>query len=131
MQKVAKALALVMGGLLLTIGLLSFFPLGLFGPGGLMVKYPNMPFVHIASGVILLLVSGMGESSAAFGLYMVAFFNALLVLLGYLAVDATQTSTLFDVLRLTRADLFLHGVLAVGLAICGKMNTARQQVIWE
>lgn len=131
MQKIAKTLAMVMGGLLLAIGLLSFLPMGLFGPGGLMVKYPNMPFVHIASGVILLAVSGMGESSAAFGLYMVAFFNALLAGLGYMSVDLTHTSTLFGVLRLTQADLIFHAVLAVGLAICGKMNTARQQVIWE
>ena len=24
-----------------------------------------------------------------------------------------------------------HGILTVGLAICGKMNTSRQQVIWD
>ena len=27
--------------------------------------------------------------------------------------------------------LFLLSILTVGLAICGKMNTARQQVIWD
>ena len=52
MQKVAKMLALVMGGLFLVIGGMSFLPMGLFGPGGLMVKYPNMPYVHLAFGVI-------------------------------------------------------------------------------
>ena len=50
MQKVAKMLALVMGGLFLVIGGMSFLPMGLFGPGGLMVKYPNMPYVHLEIG---------------------------------------------------------------------------------
>jgi hypothetical protein len=131
MQKIAKMLALVMGGLLVLIGAMSFLPMGLFGPGGLMVKYPNVPFVHLASGVILLLASTMGESWAAFGLYSVAFFNALLCGLGYMSLDLTHTSTLFGVLRLTQADLVFHAVLAAGLAICGKLNTARQQVIWD
>ena len=131
MHKIAKTLALVMGGLLLLIGVVSFLPVGLFGPGGLLVKYPNVPYVHIVSGIILLAASTMGESWAAFGLYSVAFLNALLGGLGYMTIDLTHTATLFGVLRLTQADLIFHGILAVGLAICGKMNTARQQVIWD
>lgn len=131
MQKVAKMLALVFGGLFVLIGAMSFLPMGLFGPGGLLVKYPNMPFVYLAFGLILLLASTMGESWAAFGLYSVAFLNALLAGFGYMELDMTQTATLFGVLRLTRADIILHAVLVVALAICGKMNTARQQVIWD
>ena len=131
MQKVAKMLALVMGGLFLVIGGMSFLPMGLFGPGGLMVKYPNMPYVHLAFGVILLFASTLGESWAAFGLYSVAFLNALLAGFGYMSIDFTGTSTLFGVLRLTQPDMIFHGILTVGLAICGKMNTSRQQVIWD
>jgi hypothetical protein len=129
--KIAKTLGLTMGAVLLVLGILSFLPTGIVGPGGLLVKYPGVPFVHIASGVILMGFATMGESWAAFGLYSVALLHAVLAGLGYASVDFTQTSTLFGVLRLTRGDLVLHAVLAVGLAICGKMNTTKQQVIWD
>lgn len=131
MQKIAKMLALVMGGLLLVIGAMSFLPVGIFGPGGMLLKYPNVGFVQIGFGVILLAASSMGESTAAFGLYSVAFLNALVAGLAYMSIDFTGTATLFEALRYTQADMIFHGVLAVTLAVCGKMNTARQQVIWD
>jgi hypothetical protein len=131
MKKVAKTLALVMGAVLLLIGLLSFFSTGLFGPGGMMIRYQYVNYLYLASGALLLGFSTMGESWAAFGLYSVAFLQVLVAGLGYMALDRTNTATLFDTLRLTQADLVFHVILAISLAICGKMNTARQQVIWD
>ena len=57
--------------------------------------------------------------------------HALIGGLGYATLDRVGTATLFDLLRITQADMILHGVIAVTLAICGKMNTASQQVIWD
>lgn len=131
MKKVAKTLALFLGGALLLIGLLAFLPTGIVGPNGFMVRYPGTPFVHIASGLILIGFSVMGESWAAFGLYSVAFLNAVIGGLAYSSLDRVGTATLFDVLRLTQADMALHAGIALTAAICGKMNTARQQVIWD
>jgi hypothetical protein len=131
MKKIAKTLALVAGGTLFLIGVLSFLPMGLIGPGGLMIRYAGTPYLHIVSGILLMAVSTMGESWAAFGLYMVAALHALVGGLGYASLDRVGTATLFDTIRITQADMILHGVIAVSLAICGKMNTARQQVIWD
>lgn len=131
MKKIAKTLALVAGGVLFLIGLLAFLPTGIVGPGGLMIRYAGTPYIHIVSGLLLMAVSTMGESWAAFGLYMVASAHALIGGLGYATLDRVGTATLFDVLRITQADMILHGVIAVTLVICGKMNTASQQVIWD
>lgn len=131
MKKVAKTLALVIGGLLFLIGVLAFLPTGIVGPGGLMIRYAGTPYIYIVSGLVLLAVSTMGESWAAFGLYMVAALHALIGVLAYMSMDRVGTSTLFDTIRLTRADMALHAVITVTLAICGKLNTARQQVIWD
>ena len=131
MKKIAKTLALVAGGLMLLMGALAFLPLGIVGPGGMMIRYANVPYVYLVSGVLLILFSTMGESWAAFGLYSVAVLHLLLGGLGYSTIDMSGTATLFGVLRLTRADMVLHAVIAVGLAICGKMNTAKQQLIWD
>ncbi len=130
-KKIAKSLALLSGGFLTLVGCISFFPMGLFGPGGLLVRYEYVPFLHIGSGLVLLLFSRMGESWAAAGLYSVAALNALVAGLAYAALQPFGSAYLFDVLRLTQADIVFHGVIAVVLAVCGKMNTARQQVIWE
>ncbi|MEO5924994.1 MAG: hypothetical protein ABIR70_14330 [Bryobacteraceae bacterium] len=131
MKKIAKTLALVAGVALIVIGVLAFLPMGIVGPGGMMIRYAGTPYIHIVSGVLLLIASTMGESWAAFGLYMVAALQALICGVGYASQDRVGTANLFDVLRLTRADLVFHGVLAVTLAIFGKMNTARQQLIWD
>jgi len=116
---------------MLLMGALAFLPLGIVGPGGMMIRYANVPYVYLVSGVLLILFSTMGESWAAFGLYSVAVLHLLLGGLGYSTIDMSGTATLFGVLRLTRADMVLHAVIAVGLAICGKMNTAKQQLIWD
>jgi hypothetical protein len=131
MKKVAKTLALVAGALLLLMGALAFIPTGIVGPGGMMVRYAGTPYIHIVSGLLLIAVSAMGESWAAFGLYMVAAAHALICGLAYFSQDRVGTATLFDMLRLTRADMILHAVIAATLAVGGKMNTARQQVIWD
>lgn len=131
MKKVAKTLALVAGGVLFLIGVLAFLPTGIVGPGGLMIRYAGTPYIHIVSGLLLMAVSTMGESWAAFGLYMVAALHALIGGLGYMSMDRVGTATLFDMLRITQADMILHAVITVTLAICGKMNTASQQVIWD
>ncbi|MEO8097518.1 MAG: hypothetical protein ABI811_07430 [Acidobacteriota bacterium] len=131
MKKIAKTLALVAGGVMLLIGILSFLPTGIVGPGGMLIRYQNVPFLYIVSGLALMAFSTMGESWAAFGLYSVALLHALVGGLAYTQIGPTGTSTLFGVLRLTQGDMVLHGVIAVVLAICGKMNTARQQVIWD
>jgi len=130
-KKIAKTLALFAGGLMVLIGLVSFLPTGIVGPGGIIIRYQNVPYIYIVSGVALMAFSTMGESWAAFGLYSVAVLHALIGGLAYSQIGPTGTSTLFDVIRLTRADMILHAVIAVTLAICGKMNTARQQVIWD
>jgi hypothetical protein len=131
MKKVAKTLALAVGGLLFVIGVLAFFPMGIVGPGGMMIRYAGTPYIYLVSGALLMGVSAMGESWAAFGLYMVALLHALIGGLGYAAMDRVGTATLFDLIRITQADMVLHAVVAVTLAICGKMNTARQQLIWD
>jgi hypothetical protein len=131
MKKVSKTLALVAGGLLFMIGILAFLPTGIVGPGGMMIRYAGTPYIYLASGLALMGVSTMGESWAAFGLYMVAAMHALIGGLGYASMDRVGTATLFDMIRITRADMVLHAVITVTLAICGKMNTARQQVIWD
>ena len=131
MKKIAKTLALGIGAVLFLIGVLAFLPTGIVGPGGMMIRYAGTPYVHIVSGLLLMGVSTMGESWAAFGLYMVAAAHALICGLAYASMDRVGTATLFDMLRLTHADMVLHAVIAVTLAICGKMNTARQQVIWD
>ena len=129
MKKVAKTLALFVGVALLLLGALAFLPTGIVGSNGFMLKYAGTPFIHIAGGVILVAFSFMGESWAAFGLYSVAFLNAVIAGLAYNSMDRVGTATLFDLLRFTQADMIFQGVLAVILVICGKMNTARQQVM--
>ena len=131
MKKVAKTLALIAGGVLLLLGALSFLPTGIVGPGGMMIRYAGTPYIYIVSGLLLMGVSTMGESWAAFGLYMVGALHALICGLGYMTLDRVGTATLLDTIRITQADMILHAVIAVTLAICGKLNTARQQLIWD
>jgi len=95
---------------------------GVIGPGGLMIRYANVPYVYIASGLLLMLASTLGETWSASALCSMAVAHAA----GRIRVRVTRPDA--------DGDAAGPGVARRAGGDAGDLwetNTARQQVIWD
>ena len=120
----AKLGALVLGVVLVLAGVAGFIPNPLVGPNGIFVTNPMHDYVHIGSGVVLIL-AGM-SAFAKPGLLLVGVIYAAVAVLGFVM----QEEMLLGLIHMNDADRYLHVGLAVVLLAAGILlpsgNTAPQ-----
>jgi hypothetical protein len=129
--KLAKALARILGLVLLVLGLFSFLPNPLVGENG----YFAANLIHAAlfgtAGLILLAFSLKGESIAAAGLYFTGILFLALGVLGYRELDPHPYGNvnIFGVILYSHSDMWLDFALTGILFVSGKLNTSSRQII--
>ena len=115
----AKLGALVLGVVLVLAGVAGFVPNPLVGPEGIFVTNPMHDYVHIGSGVVLIL-AGM-SAFAKPGLLLVGVIYAAVAVLGFVM----QEEMLFGLVHVNDADRYLHVGLAVVLLAAGILLPSR------
>ncbi|MGH6875952.1 MAG: DUF4383 domain-containing protein [Rhizomicrobium sp.] len=113
----AKNAALVIGILLLIVGALGFVRNPVVGPTGYFITNATHNWVHIVSGIVLLL--GAFASAGSFGpglaLRFVGAVYALFAVIGFLM----PTDMMFGMVAMNAADRWLHVVLAIVILYAG------------
>ena len=129
--KIAKILAQALGVILLIVCVLCFIPNPLFGDEGIFAADAGHGAMLASFGLILLAFSTKGESTAAMGLWGVAALCMAVALLGSneLSPRPFGKASIFGIVQVNRADIWLHLSLGAALFIAGFLNTSRRQVI--
>jgi hypothetical protein len=109
----AKTGALVLGVLFVLAGLAGFVPNPLIGPSGIFVTNPMHDYVHIGSGVVLV-IAGL-TSFAKPGLLLVGVIYAAVAAVGFVM----QEDMLFGLIHVNDADRYLHVGLSLVLLAAG------------
>ncbi|HEY6578707.1 MAG TPA: DUF4383 domain-containing protein [Rhizomicrobium sp.] len=113
----AKNAALVIGIVFLIVGVLGFIPNPVVGPTGYFVANATHDWVHIVSGIVLLL--GAFASAGSFGpglaLRFVGAVYALIAVVGFLM----PADMMFGMVAMNAADRWLHVVLAIVILYSG------------
>lgn len=121
----AKTGALVLGVIFVLVGAAGFVPNPLVGPNGMLVTNPMHDYVHIGSGVVLV-IAGL-TSFAKPGLLLVGAIYAAVAALGFIMQD----DMLLGLIHVNDADRYLHVGLALVLLAAGILlpsgNTAAAQ----
>lgn len=113
----AKNAAMVLGLVFLIAGALGFVPNPIVSPGGIFVVNSAHNWVHIVSGILLLL--GAYASAGAFGpslaLKFVGIVYAIAAVFGFVAPG----NMMFGMIAMNMADNWLHVVLAAVMLYAG------------
>lgn len=129
--KLAKALARILGVVLLIFGIASFLPNPLIGEDGYFAANPVHGALYILVALTLMVFSMKGETMAATGLYFSGVLFLALGILGYRELDPHPYGnvSLFGVILYSHSDMWLSFALSAVLFVSGKMNTASRQII--
>ena len=108
----AKTAAMVIGIVFLIVGALGFIPNPIVGRDGIFLTNPLHDWVHIGSGIVLLIgaYSGLGPSLA---LKIVGVIYGIVAVLGFVMGDMV-----FGI-AMNMADHWLHVVLAIVILYAG------------
>lgn len=109
----AKMGALVLGVVFVLVGIAGFIPNPLVGPSGIFVTNPMHDYVHIGSGVVLVL-AGLSQFAKP-GLLLIGVIYGVVAVLGFVM----QEEMLFGLIHVNDADRYLHVGLAVVLLAAG------------
>jgi hypothetical protein len=109
----AKMGALVLGVVFVLAGIAGFIPNPLVGPDGIFATNPMHDYVHIGSGVVLIL-AGL-TSFAKPGLLLVGVIYAAVAALGFVM----QEDMLLGLIHINDADRYLHVGLSLVLLTAG------------
>ena len=124
----AKNAAMVLGIVFVIVGALGFIPNPIVGPAGIFMTNGTHNWIHLASGVVLLLgvYSALGPSLA---LKIIGVVYAIVAVLGF--VMPMTDGMMLGMIAMNMADKWLHVILAVvilyagfGLAAESKVATA-------
>lgn len=112
----AKNAAMVLGIVFVLVGALGFVPNPIVGPAGLFMTNDLHNWIHIGSGIVLLLgvYSGIGPSLA---LKIIGILYAIVAVLGF--VLPMPDSMMLGMIGMNTADKWLHVVLAIVLLYAG------------
>lgn len=112
----AKNAAMVLGIVFVLVGALGFVPNPIVGPAGLFMTNDLHNWIHIGSGIVLLLgvYSGIGPSLA---LKIIGVLYAIVAVLGF--VVPMPDSMMLGMIGMNTADKWLHVVLAIVLLYAG------------
>lgn len=116
----AKVVSIVLGLVLIAGGALGFVPNPIVSYGGLFATDLNHNIVHIASGVLLLIlpfIIGGKQSLLLFGV-----IYAAIAVLGFLSPNSDM---LLGLVHVNTADHVLHAALAVVLLLAGLVSSNR------
>ncbi len=109
----AKMGALVLGVVFVLVGIAGFIPNPLVGPSGIFVTNPMHDYVHMGSGVVLVL-AGLSQFAKP-GLLLIGVIYGVVAVLGFVM----QEEMLFGLIHVNDADRYLHVGLAVVLLAAG------------
>lgn len=113
----SKILAQIFGAVFVLIAILGFVGgVGIVGEDGLFATDAVHDFIHLGSGVILLLVAAMAPMRAALTMMILGVVYALVAFLGLFSETHVAGILMND------ADDFLHIALALGLFMSGYLN---------
>jgi hypothetical protein len=118
----AKMGALVLGIVFVLAGIAGFFANPLVGPDGIFATNPMHDYVHIGSGVVLIL-AGL-TSFAKPGLLLVGAIYAAVAVLGFVM----QEDMLFGLIHVNDADRYLHVGLSLVLLAAGVLLPSRDPI---
>lgn len=112
----AKNAAMVLGIVFVIVGALGFVPNPIVGPAGIFMTNATHNWVHIASGVVLLLgvYSGLGPSLA---LKIIGVVYAIVAVLGFIL--PMPDGMMLGMIGMNMADKWLHVVLALVILYAG------------
>ena len=110
----AKTAAMVIGIVFLIVGALGFVPNPIVGPDGIFVVNAAHNWIHIASGIVLLIgaYSSLGSSLA---LKIIGVVYAIVAVLGFVMPG----DMLLGMIAMNMADHWLHVVLAIVILYAG------------
>ena len=108
----AKTAAMVLGIIFLIVGALGFVANPFVGPNGIFLTNPMHDWVHIGSGIVLLL-GAYSPLGAGMALRVVGIIYAIVAVLGFVMGDMV-----FGI-AMNMADHWLHVVLAVVILYAG------------
>jgi hypothetical protein len=115
----AKTLLWVLGVVFLLVGVLGFVPNPLVGTGALFETNLLHDVVHLAFGVVFILVAMMAADKAPMTLMVGGVVYLVVAILGFLMVPSG--GDLLGLVSTNVADHWLHVVLAVVLIGAGYM----------
>jgi hypothetical protein len=109
----AKTAAMVLGLVFLIVGVLGFVPNPVLGPTGIFVVNTMHDYIHIASGLVLLL--GAYSSGPSLALKVVGAIYGVIAILGFLMPG----DMMMGMVAMNAADRWLHLVLAIIILFAG------------
>jgi hypothetical protein len=116
----AKTLLWVFGVVFLLVGVLGFVPNPIAGPTGIFETNTVHDVVHLAFGVVFILVAVMAADSASMTLIVGGAVYLLVAVLGFVMVP--QGGELLGLVHTNTADHWLHVLLAVVLIGAGYLS---------
>jgi hypothetical protein len=115
----AKTAALVFGVIFVLVGILGWIPNPIVGAGALFDTNHIHDLVHLAIGIVLIVVALMYESSAALAMKVFGIIYLLVAVLGFILVPSG--GLILGLVETNMADHLLHVVLGVILVALGFM----------
>lgn len=118
-----KLVATVLGIVFLGVGVLGFFNNPLVGPAGIFVVNPMHNYVHIVSGIVLLMGAYSSFLSASLALKIIGVIYGIVAVLGFVMTG----DMMLGMVAMNAADRWLHVVLALVILYAGfGLATARK-----
>ena len=108
----AKTAAMVLGIIFVIVGALGFIQNPIVGPDGIFVTNPLHNWVHIGSGIVLLL-GAYSPLGAGIALRVVGIIYAIVAVLGFIMGDMVWG------IAMNMADHWLHVALAIIILYAG------------
>jgi hypothetical protein len=110
----AKTAAMVLGIVFLIVGALGFVPNPIVSPDGLFVVNATHNWIHVASGIVLLL-GAYSPLGAGLALRVIGIVYAIVAVLGFVMPG----DMLLGMIAMNTADHWLHVVLAIVILYAG------------
>ena len=110
----AKTAAMVIGIVFLIVGALGFVPNPIVGPDGIFVVNATHNWIHIASGIVLL-IGAYSALTPSLALKIIGVVYGIVAVLGFLMPG----DMMLGMVAMNAADRWLHVVLAIVILYAG------------
>lgn len=128
--KVATQAARWIGLAIALIGLIGFARNPFIGANAAIEADMVQNIAHLVLGAYLFGISFTSESGSAFSLYLAAGVCLIFAGVAYTELGSYERGMLWKFMWANRAGVYFHAGMALVMALCGKMNTARQQLFY-